>query len=269
MIRDLLKYQFNARTDNKASLDRRIFNVKAFSGLDRTGLSFQGIERRLQLFETSDNEKLYIQFPGKESARESNTKPWDFRPKLGKNDSFIKDLSFADIWDDISEMHEVDNESTAVLSAIFFRMAYLIGYEKVTTSCPYEDFDTATGNVVSSGSIEFTWYRPNFSQEVYDYMKTKIGSIRGFSPEAYFFYNDLLAQNEDCKYYYREEIEKKVEWKGKPGRENTLLSHLSCVEYITGHIKFSEIMGRFQRGMGVAPIPNRSISVITDGIIQR
>lgn len=59
MVRDLLKCQFNARTDKKASLDKRIFNIIAFSGLERKGLQFQNIERRLQL-QTEKNSTFNI-----------------------------------------------------------------------------------------------------------------------------------------------------------------------------------------------------------------
>ena len=82
-------------------------------------------------------------------------------------------------------------------------------------------------------------------------------------------YNDLLVQNEDCKYYYRDTYEKEVEWNSAIGRRNTLLTHLSVIEYIQGSVKFSAIMNRFQRGRGVAPIKLGSISSITGGIINK
>ena len=268
MIRDALAYTFNARTDNPISLRKKLANVEAFSGLDRNGLSYQDTERRLLLYTTSLNERVFIQYPGKESIRQANTKPWDFRPKIEKDGSLAPDLSFADIWDDLVNLHLFDSEAVSVLAAIFFRMAYLIDYEKYTDICSYHDIIASTGNQISSGNVSLTWYRPNFTGEVYDYLNQRIGLIRGFSYEAYLLYNDLLVQNEDCKYYYREMYERGKPWKGTPGRENTMLSHLSCIEYAMGKISFSEIMNRFWRGMGVAPVPKKSIPIVTNGIIN-
>jgi hypothetical protein len=90
---------------------------------------------------------------------------------------------------------------------------------------------------------------------------------RDVSLEGYLLYNDLLVQNEDCKYYYRDTVDKGKDWNFKTGRINTLLSHISVIEYLQGSITFSEIMMRFQRGMGVAPLPFKNLDAITGGII--
>ena len=100
-------------------------------------------------------------------------------------------------------------------------------------------------------------------------LQNEIGNLRGASLEAYLLYNDLLVQNEDCKYYYRDTFQKGTTWDSSIGRRNTLLTHLSVIEYIQGSVKFSEVMKRFQNGRGVAPITLNSISTITGGIIKK
>ena len=102
-------------------------------------------------------------------------------------------------------------------------------------------------------------------------MLSQLSSItpRDVSLEAYLIYNDLLVQNEDCKYFYRDTKIKKDTWNSNSGRYNTLLSHISVIEYLQGRISFSEIMTRFQRGMGVAPIRLGDISDITQNIILK
>ena len=122
---------------------------------------------------------------------------------------------------------------------------------------------------MNNGEVDITFYSPIFNPEIISSLQSEIGYIRGASLEAYLLYNDLLVQNEDCKYYYRDTFEKNIKWNSTIGRRNTLLTHLSVIEYIQGNVKFSAIMNRFQRGRGVAPITLGSISSITGGIINK
>lgn len=264
-IRRLLTYNFNSRQDNKESLEKQMFNIDAFASLDRTGLQYETKERRLILYK-NDNEKVFIQYPGKETARSKQPRPWDFRPEAEKNGGTkMPNLSFADIWDDISLIHR-NNDVRDIIAAIFFRMAYLIDHTIEEKDYEYEDFDVTSNEIVRTGKIHFKWYKPSFNKDLLDFLSSKV-SFRDFSIEAYLIYNDLLAQNEDCKYFYREKYEKKSTWKGKPGRRNTLLSHLSVIEFLKGEISFSQIMGRFQSGFGVAPIPMGEVQQTTGNII--
>ena len=155
------------------------------------------------------------------------------------------------------------------LAAVLFRMAYMEGYDKETRTCYFDDINPETEQIVNKGKVDITFYSPRFHPEIIEALQDEIGCIRGASLEAYLLYNDLLVQNEDCKYYYRDTFEKNVKWDSKIGRRNTLLTHLSVIEYIQGNAKFSAIMNRFQRGRGVAPITLGSISSITGGIIDK
>ena len=79
----------------------RKYNVEAFNSLSREKLEYNKRERRLLLYTTLLGEKIYIQYPGKESdADRKQVMPLDFRPELQKADGeFIPDISFGDIWD--------------------------------------------------------------------------------------------------------------------------------------------------------------------------
>lgn len=258
-----LKYN---REIKKDADNKRAFNIKAFAELSREGLEFKNIERKLYLYDTSSAERIWIQYPGKETL---TGKPWDFRPKLLlQNGTSFPDLAFPDIWDDLSDIHTNKPESLEALAAILFRMAYMVDYEKESQECHFEDVSINTGAVTNNGTIIIEFYKPKFDQELLEELQLEIGSIRGTSLEAYLLYNDLLVQNEDCKYYYRDTIEKGTKWNSSIGRKNTLLTHLSVIEYIQGRVKFSAIMNRFQRGRGVAPITLNAIPVVTGDIIE-
>lgn len=260
-----LTYDTNVK---KLADEKRKYNIKAFSEMDRSGLEFKKIERRLFLYDTVAGEKLWIQYPGKETL---TGKPWDFRPKMfiQKKNELMPDLAFPDIWDDLSDIHTENPEALQALAAVLFRMAYMEGYDKETRTCYFDDINPETEQIVNKGKVDITFYSPRFHPEIIDALQDEIGCIRGASLEAYLLYNDLLVQNEDCKYYYRDTFEKNVKWDSKIGRRNTLLTHLSVIEYIQRNAKFSAIMNRFQRGRGVAPITLGSISSITGGIIDK
>lgn len=272
-MRESLEYTIvNGRGGtNAVALEKRVFNVNAFANLDRSGLSFRGIERRLLIDENERGEKLYIQYPGKETVSDDENKirPWDFRPKLlDSNGEFMRDLSFSDIWDDLSEIQTADARVMPILAAVFYRVANMIDYEKIQKDYTFEDVNMSNGEIVDTGTINLEWYAPKFSDEILEYLNDNV-NIRNVLFSSYLFYNDLLAQNEDCKYSYRATHVKHEDWNGKTGRVSTMLSHLSVIQFITGRVKFSEIMGRFQRGMGVGSIPIRDIPEITDNIIKR
>ncbi len=251
---------------------KKLENIASFSGLSRERLEFGSIERRLLLHTTARGERLYIQYPGKESktADSSKVRPLDFRPKAELPDgTFVRDLSFSDIWDDIAKMHDADRTVLADFAAVLAEMAFMNVHTSVREACPYVDLDMKTGACVGEGVLNFQWQKPHFDAETLQRLDDAVGGSRGLSAEAYLLYNDLLAQNEDCKYYYRDEMLRGQSWEGFSGRRNTLLSHLSVIAYLQGHITFSEIMKRFQKGFGVAPCKIGELSVITGGRVRK
>lgn len=248
--------------------EKRIFNIHAYAGLNRSNIEYQKIERKLYLFETEIGEKLWIQYPGKETK---TGRPWDFRPKLyiPKIYRNIPDFAFPHIWDDLTEIHACNPEALQVLASVLFRMAFMVDYVKENKKCLYQDVDVLTEDILDSGYIELEIYTPNFDKHLMKQLQNDIGMIRGASIESYLLYNELLVQNEDCKYFFRDTVEKKGNWNSAIGRRNTLLTHLSVIQYIQGKVKFSEIMNRFQRGRGVAPITISAIPEVTGNIINK
>lgn len=267
---DLLKMEYKKSTKGIA-LAKRLENINAFAGLSRQELEFGSKERLLYLYKSKLGEQVCIQYPGKEtiSGNQERVRPWDFRPKLiSVTGEVMKDLSFPNIWDDLAAMHISNNEVLSILAALLFRMAFMEGHVSQKLLADYQDIDIKSMRTIVTGAIPFEWHAPKYPLEIMDYLDARIGKIRGASIEAYLVYNDLLVQNEDCKYYYRDVLLRKGKWNSSIGRNNTLLSHISVIEYLQGRITFSEIMSRFQRGMGVAPVSLNRIPGITNNIIE-
>ena len=245
--------------------EKKLFNINAFSELNRSGLSYGGVERRMSMREFSTGEKLYIQYPGKETVRSSNPRPWDFRPKLQlPNGEWLKDLSFKDVWDDLYAFKDIAMDMSYV-ATLFFRIAYMMDVRKTTRNLPYEDVDVKTGDVIRTGEIELTWYEYEPDDEILSGFQVSSEAIKGCSVPAYLMYNDYLAQNEDCKYYYRAVCEKGEKWRSDTGRRNTLLTHMSVIAFIENMLRFTEITDMFQRGLGVAALPRRYWEEVTGG----
>ena len=59
---------------NKRAKEMRTENINYFSSLSRNSLKFNEVERRLLLYVTKDNEKIYIQYPGKETISSNDSK---------------------------------------------------------------------------------------------------------------------------------------------------------------------------------------------------
>ncbi|MBV4446407.1 hypothetical protein KM799_07295 [Clostridium tyrobutyricum] len=255
------------------AISKRKFNIDAFANIDRKKLEFGTRERRLRLYKTQLGEKIYIQYPGKET-KSANIRPWDFRPKLKlKDGSYMRDLSFADIWDDLYRIGEHNNKALGVLATVFFRMAYMIDTRLVECQYSYQDIYT-NGNLyndvdeIYDESEYLKWYSYNPNADMMNYLNDKIGNIRGVSIEAYLYYNDLLAQNEDCKYFYRDCHDNHIKWNPNIGRLNTFLTHISVIGFLKKDLSFSQIMTKFQNGRGIAPVLIREIYDITNGLVR-
>ena len=141
----------------------------------------------------------------------------------------------------------------------------MIDAKKTTRALHYEDVDSKTGQIVNEGDVELTWYEYTPEEDILSGLQVSPEAIRGCSVPAYLAYNDYLAQNEDCKYYYRAVYDKGETWKTDTGRRNTLLTHMAVIAFIEDKLRFTEITDMFQRGMGVANLPTKYWEETTGG----
>ena len=132
----------------------------------------------------------------------------------------------------------------------------------------YEDIDI-NGKILNTGKVSMTWFDYDMDMEILNSLNIPKQILRNISLLAYLNCNDYLAQNEDCKYYFRSVEEKKENWNYKTGRTNTLLTHMAVISFIEGLISFTEIVDNFQRGRGVAPLSSKYWELTTNGLIKK
>lgn len=264
-VREAIKVTIPRTKPYSLSQTQKIENIDRFNALDRNGLVYGVTEKRILLYNTQYGEKLYMQYPGKESTRERGRFPLDARPVLKKADgTFAPDMDFKRIWDIIDVIGTDHRGDMDILAALFLRIAYMLGYQNNNSPYECETIDIATNSVVDSQSINFVWNSLSLSPDVIETLNDRFGSFNGISLEAFLYYNDLLAQNEDCKYHYLHNDS----WNICTGRINNCLSHLTVISHLRGNMGISELIDRFQR-TGVAPLPQSRFSDACGDLVTR
>ena len=68
-LRDYFSYEISEVKPYENTIDNKKENIIFFNRLDRSDLAYGKQEKRLLLYATKLNEKIYVQYPGKETVR--------------------------------------------------------------------------------------------------------------------------------------------------------------------------------------------------------
>jgi len=259
--------------------ERRKENIDSFLEINRKELKYNTFEHQILLYSTLWGEKIYIQYPGKESDESrKNPMPKDFRPKLEYADGTIMpDATFAHIWDILEKISKDYNGYLYLVAVMIFRMGYMYDYSKTNNLYERVALNMNNGKLVDSllcDSINFNWHHLNISDDIWYTLNFLIRNIMApneqmISFEAFIKYIDLLLQNEDCKYFYIKTTDKK---RKKPynlenGRIQSCNSILLVLDYLRKNKSISELLGGFRRG--VASFKVSEYSKVTNGIVKK
>ncbi len=273
-MKELIR-QGNGRTSD-ASLRRKI-NINFIKNLPLDGLLFSERECQLLLYETERGEKVYLQYPGKESRRDTRPNERDFRPKLYINGEQQRDLNFGSVWGsffDLLKEHSVKDEdflrAIDFLIILLYKSAYLIDFKENKKP----SFDSA---IIENNKIRnfnrTRYYSPillfdvEYHKELFSFIQNTLGDLCEMSVEAFILYNDILGWNEDFKYYSRA-IENGKAWANGTGKPNTLLTHISILGYIRGEFQMVDILNRFVRTRGVSAPTGKEIDKLFEDYIN-
>ena len=154
--------------------------------------------------------------------------PNDMKPSLFHNGEEVNTLaSFDDIFRFLQEIYAINPDAAQIMGCIIYRDAFLLDYEKVGES-----------------------YRFNPPQEALDYLCERVPEWEGISIEAYLRYLDIIAWNEDVKYY---SIGYDVH--NGTGRKNNLLTYAHLLAVLMGKASLYKLCGSFSRPpIGVSTI---------------
>jgi hypothetical protein len=131
---------------------------------------------------------------------------------------------------------------------------------------------------LTNGMSQMKHFEPYYSFEpdgrVLPAFRREIPSLH-VSVEGLLKYLDVIVWNEDTKYYYgrKQELARKgklgeePEWLRETGRINTLLSGLTVLGFGSGIVELSDLVDRFTRQRGVAPVADAEIESMSGGLI--
>lgn len=252
--------------------ERRMTNIHALQNListaiDERALNYGVLEERLHLFTTKADEKVFIQYPGKESiAGGANQRRFDFRPRIMTADgTMIRDLVFADMWSLVENLNCQIHSLLKSMSCLFFRMGRMTIHQWKEEDYPYEIID-ASGCVLERGSRNLNWYLLDLEQGVintFDYLAPAlyVKDAPSISLEAFIYFFEMILNNEDSKYF-----DKKRNLSS--GRIPTSDSMLLLSSNLIGKTSLSNLLQRFVSGFGVAKCLVGEIGVATEGLVK-
>lgn len=270
-LKNRLTVQLPKKTPYNLSCREKMENIETFCKLSRENLSYTKRERRLLLYTTLQGEKIYYQYPGKESGRKDERKfEEDARPILIKNSEQSPDMDFKRIWDVIDYLGNEHKADADILGAVFLRIAYMYHYVHESRDFVYEEIDYTSDSQNTSDVIKMEWNRLSLDDDVIETLNDRFTLPKeyDFSFEAFLYYNDILAQNEDNKYYLHSNKKKEFVLQKGNGRINNCLSHLTVISHIRGFIGISKLIDSFQR-LGVAPLPQSRLSEACGDLVVR
>lgn len=276
-LRERLKIEYNKKDVLKESKRKRKKNIDSFLNIPRDGLTYGSKEKRLLLYETLKGERIYIQYPGKESTNKE-PRPLDFRPELETaNGIFMQNITFGYIWDILDEIGRTHNGYLCLIAALIIREEYMYDYQLCNEKFDSYIVDYEKNKVYQDSPLNLEWYRLNVDDDIWYTLNDKVGNIKinndeVISLEAFIKFVDLLFQNEDCKYYYINKVEKgKVstidEYDLKNGRNSSGDANLAILSYLQKKKKLSELLNEFQKGRGVTTYRKSDYSIVTDNIV--
>lgn len=273
---------------NQVGYECKMSNIFAFLNISREGLQNGKIEKRLLMYRSHVDESIYIEYPGKESTstyvnkEEKNIlNPNDFRPELHTKDGeVLAKLSFVDIIEALVEYSWThDIKTMQIMAALIIKLAYMKGYKNKEIIHPSQlivinDNNSREVMEIKEEDIIERYFLP-MNSEIKDYLSKwdniKLPSRKhlkkvSVSIEGFLYYLDILAQQEDCKYYYTRQVKGQKTLKVEVGRINNLLTVVNVINRILCDRPYGDIVslvGRYVKPINISDIEN-----VTGGLIK-
>jgi len=268
-----LRKQLAATYNKRETNEKRYENIRSFCSISRKGLHYNDTEKRILLYTTLLDDKIFAQLPGKESVNQNHPNLKDFRPKLQfADDSLADDTAFVDIWRIIDQIAVNNKANLPILASIIFRIQTMYGYIKTPGKNYYTELvNIASDDYIRTSPENLEIYRLYLPDEVWEKLEELFNDDSNplllkdekTSFQAFIEYLDILVQNEDCKYAL-DKSSQKPRLKDA-GRINTCGTILSIIYYYEGHISLADLLYRFKRG--VATFRVHDYPTVTDNIV--
>lgn len=253
-------------------------NTSTIYELDRENLRHDSFERRMLVYSTLMNEKIFIEYPGKESTR-SVPMPKDTCPGYSREEEMITlDTSFGDIWNVLDYLGKTHKAYLPILASVLIHMACMDSYREknIDRECWDIIIEGDNKTYVLSSNRRAAFYEINFTKRVWETLNDMFNGIcirgQNLSFEAFIKYFDVLLMNEDSKYAYEAVMKEEADydnWKYDKGRINTIGTCLSVIGYLEDQITLSTLLDNYQKGRGTIKVSISQYPIVSDGIITQ
>ena len=268
----------NSRQLNAARREKQRKNTKTIYDFDRENLGHNSFERRMLVYSTLMNEKIFIEYPGKETMR-NVPMPKDTCPGFAKEEEMITlDTSFGDIWNVLDYLGKTHKAYLPILAAVLIHMACMDNYKEknIDRECWDIIIDGKDKTYVSSCARRAAFYEINFTKRVWETLNDMFSGIcirgQNLSFEAFVKYFDVLLMNEDSKYAYEAVLKEEANydnWKYDKGRINTIGTCLSVISYLEDKTTLSTLLDNYQKGRGTIKVSISQYPIVSEGIITQ
>lgn len=261
-------------------------NINAFLHINRDGLKNGELEKRLVMYKTLADEIIYIEYPGKESTKTyvaqevgNILNPNDFRPELHLQDgSITAKLSLVDISEALVEYawnHDI--ETMQIMAAWIIRLAFMKGYKRVKLMHPsqliyFNGKNPQVGPVINDDIIDRFFLPMDIEMKniLAEWDKINLPSRHHetkleVSIEGFLYYLDILAQQEDCKYFYTRKSKGIKAFDIGIGRINNLLTVVNVIDRLITNRPYGDIIGTM--GRYVRPLKRSEFERVTGGLV--
>lgn len=152
--------------------------------------------------------------------------PNDMRPTIWKDGNVIEfDGSFDHVFNFFQWVSKIDMKALEILGCLMFRNAYLLDHDENLNYAP--------------------------PREAIEYLNAALPLYEGISVEAYLHYMEMIAWNEDIKYYTLG-----YDVHSGTGRKNNMLTYAHIIAILLGKGSLTKLCSQFSRPpVGVSPIP--------------
>ena len=255
----------------------RLANIKWVLTLYTENLKYNEREKQILIKSFDSSRELYLQIPGKESIREGDkSRPYDFFPVLlyRNTNAYHRDLAFTELWQILEEiLNSIKPEDKYVVhlfAVLLYRMAFMVDHKLQTkperVKIRYLEHAPAGIAINECEEILPARYYYDPPKPIINLVSDKIKSIFDMDFEVFLHYLELLSWNEDCKYYYKDQLKKKKGWINEVGRVNNIMTMISYLGIDLKAIKLSKIFSGFARH-GVSNINEEDILALGAGLI--
>lgn len=268
----------SSRRVNADRREKQRVNTKTIFDLDRENLAHNSFERRMLVYTTLLNEKIFIEYPGKETTR-TNPMPKDTCPGFANETGMITlDTSFGDIWDVLDYLGKNHKAYLSILATVLIHMSCMKNYKAKTMDreCWNIVINENDKSYVASQTRRATFLEINFTKRVWETLNDMFSgiNIRGqeMSFEAFVKYFDVLLMNEDSKYAYSAVNKGEAtyeNWSYDKGRINTIGTCLSVIGYLEDKMTLSTLLDKYQKGRGTIPFSIPQYPNVSDGIVSQ